>query len=361
MDTIVEVSEENDTTEELEDAAGKDSKKQSKGDADKIEILEKKPKKRVSGPVSLDITDDFSLNSPTLSETNENFTFKENHGQGQNVKVGTKLEETKLYIPNPSTTRSQGGGDSDYKSSSLESIQSLKKSSTSNDSNYFDFPEIETFEKRDVIWDRQSNKGSSPFDLVKADIVNNDKRRLKTVPAKKGGPAENSDLKSFGPKFDKPELSVKVDEGSSSDEGIGIIDGHSPKTTEEIQNTLNLQKEKNKSTRRSTEAAKRACTDPGRMYIKNEMKVTKQKPKTLPNIRTRTDSPALSPRPYKPRTPEINILPNENIAQDTGDTRCETPGHSVKMMAQFWEDFRKQVEEERSKTSPSIRFVGFVG
>ena len=382
MDTIVEVSEENDTTEELDESGDKNKISNKTAEIKKnesvpegetphftIEIKKKdlepesthetaeiKPKKRISGPVTLDITDDFNLDSPP-SQKNENFILKETEKDKNSSR--TKLEKTQLYIPNPNQDiiSADDGLDkkkqeSGYKSSSLESVQSLRKS-PETDLNYFDFPEIETFEKKNVIWDKQQeNKRLNSFDMVKAEIIGTDKNRLKTVNTTKTADpvsdfANPNKVHGFTNFNTLPEIRVKTDDSSSSDEGIGIQDSHSPKTTEEIQNTLNLQKERNKETRSSKE--------PGRRYVKNEVKVTKQKTKSLP----RAHSPSSATRP-KPKLPESLVITTEPLQPDDGEQRCETPGHSVKMMAQFWEKFRREVEEERNKTSPTIRSDIFI-
>ena len=127
------------------------------------------------------------------------------------------------------------------------------------------------------------------------------------------------------------------DEGSSSDEGIGIQD--SLKTTEEeIQNKLNAKRESKIYGKDLTLKKETVLSD--RIYTKNEPKISK--------------------KVGKPNNLKINIKQNvtENMDQSpvyyTAEPKLEVSGYSVKTMARFWEEYRKQVQEEEERLANSV-------
>ena len=127
------------------------------------------------------------------------------------------------------------------------------------------------------------------------------------------------------------------DEGSSSDEGIGIQD--SLKTTEEeIQNKLNAKRESKIYGKDLTLKKETVLSD--RIYTKNEPKISKNG--------------------GKPNNLKINIKQNVTEKMDqspvyyTAEPKLEVSGYSVKTMARFWEEYRKQVQEEEERLANSV-------
>ena len=185
-----------------------------------------------------------------------------------------------------------------------------------------------TKEKKAALADKNTNSKDKNFVLL----------QNKNKEARGKNAVLYGDTRAINGEQDLVRRNISVrDEGSSSDEGIGIQD--SLKTTEEeIQNKLNAKRESKIYGKDLT--LKKEIVSSDRIYTKNEPKISK--------------------KGGKPNNLKINIKQNVTEKRDqspvyyTTEPMLEVSGYSVKTMARFWEEYRKQVQEEEERLANSV-------